>query len=392
MDQKWYNIIHLPMKCIHNSTVWFHLMNWTRLDKMIYRECKGVKNQYFVEELRRMLTQERVNKTGSISEGIWEEDHHRVRITRVEGKWQSYGYEDSTGKYVDCHEALFLMEMNRLMVKWNDVMVSIEQGYSLFLGQPNSLTMEQYQVYSVLNRASYYVLRYDPARQYRTEVNDLPSAEERCVWGNLYEMLHQPNPRETSDTRANTKLYETVRRSMRKYNNLITKPSAVKDQEDDGGDAKEPVHKRNKLEFHKLPAEHDCFNMIERFRRIFDRFDIVRSMTEEHRESFEDQHGSNQAADPGSLQLVFDLFAPESQSFKKTNPPLPIARIIVRRSSETMPYFRELQDVYYRQSQRVPLMLMLVSDSLSVHCFLYDMTRVARNIITLPTDSSCSSK
>lgn len=52
-----------------------------------------------------------MNKTESLSEGVWESEHRRIRLTRVEGKWQSFGYEDSTGKYVECYEGLFLMEM-----------------------------------------------------------------------------------------------------------------------------------------------------------------------------------------------------------------------------------------------------------------------------------------
>uniref|UniRef100_A0A182QNW7 tRNA-splicing endonuclease subunit Sen54 N-terminal domain-containing protein n=1 Tax=Anopheles farauti TaxID=69004 RepID=A0A182QNW7_9DIPT len=63
------------------------------------------------EQLRLLLSQERVSNLDSISEGCWENDEQRVRITKLEGKWQTFGYEDSTGKYVESHEALFLMEM-----------------------------------------------------------------------------------------------------------------------------------------------------------------------------------------------------------------------------------------------------------------------------------------
>ncbi|XP_058121762.1 uncharacterized protein LOC131281161 [Anopheles ziemanni] len=383
----------------HTSTYEVHsqfnrLVSLDELDESRQHDLKRMQ-----EELRLLLTQERVNKSGSISEGAWEEDQHRVRLTRVEGKWQSYGYENSTGKYVESHEALFLMEMNRLMVKWKGVVVSIEQGYSLLLGRPNSLTLEEYQVYSVLNRASYYVLQYDPVRVYRTEVTDLPSVEERCVWGNLYEMLHQPNPRETLDPKANGKLYETVRRSMLKYNNLIKKQSSVKDQtsgEEFNKEVKEPATKRSKFEFQEVCRENECFSMVERFRRIFDRFDIIRSISEHHHNdgdaSLQDEHRCDSVEDPGTLQIAFDLFAPEWQGFKKSHLPLPIARIVVRRSSQSMPYFRELLAIHNRQNQRVPLMLMLVSDSLTVHCFLYDMTRVPRNIITLPNESTSGTK
>ncbi|ETN59056.1 hypothetical protein AND_009365 [Anopheles darlingi] len=184
------------------------------------------------DDLRRLLAQERVSKSECISEGVWENDNRRVRIIRAEGKWQAFGYEDSSGKYVDSYEALFLMEMNRLFVKWNGVVVSIEQGYSLFLGSHHSsyLTLEEYQVYSLLNRVGYFVLRYDPDRvTYQPEEMDMLSTEERCVWSNLYEMLHQPNPRETfSEKEKHSTMYDTMKpTSLHQRNRIWMKAIAL---------------------------------------------------------------------------------------------------------------------------------------------------------------------
>uniref|UniRef100_A0A182X4K1 tRNA-splicing endonuclease subunit Sen54 N-terminal domain-containing protein n=1 Tax=Anopheles quadriannulatus TaxID=34691 RepID=A0A182X4K1_ANOQN len=334
------------------------------------------------EQLRCLLSQERVNKTESLSEGVWESEHRRIRLTRVEGKWQSFGYEDSTGKYVECYEGLFLMEMNRLMVKWNGVVVSIEQGYSLLLGHPGTLTLEEYQVYSTLIRSGYYVLRYERGRKYcTTNLDDVPPAEEWCVWSNLYEMLNQPNPRKDKyPKQEDGKLYETVRRSMQRYGKLIRNPAAKSEESTD-----EPTSKKHRPEIVAASENHsDGFSRIEHFRRMFDRFDIVHSLNEEGR-------GLERTVDPpeeNDLRPVFDLFATESQTFKKSFPPLPIARIIVRRSSQRMLHFRELHRMYQQQEQTpVPLMLMLVSDNFSVHCFLYDMKRVQRNVIALTDDN-----
>ncbi|XP_049544374.1 uncharacterized protein LOC125956491 [Anopheles darlingi] len=334
------------------------------------------------DDLRRLLAQERVSKSECISEGVWENDNRRVRIIRAEGKWQAFGYEDSSGKYVDSYEALFLMEMNRLFVKWNGVVVSIEQGYSLFLGSHHSsyLTLEEYQVYSLLNRVGYFVLRYDPDRvTYQPEEMDMLSTEERCVWSNLYEMLHQPNPRETfSEKEKHSTMYDTVCKSMLQYKEHIRGPGvplevAFSSQTDE---TYEPTPKKPHLD------ESDCFALVDRFRRMFQRFDIIRSTTEE-------EYGRNDGPAPNEsvLHLTFELFPSDAQGFKKSLPPLPIARILVRKSSEPMPHLRDLQRVYHSQKIPVPLMLMLVSDSLSVNCFLYDMNPLRRNIIKLPNDS-----
>ncbi|XP_052873747.1 uncharacterized protein LOC128279065 [Anopheles cruzii] len=342
------------------------------------------------EQLRNLLAQERVNKTGCISEGVWENDRHRVRLTHVEGKWQSFGYENATGKYVDCHEALFLMEMNRLMVKWDGIVVSIEQGYSLFLGFPDCLTLEEYHVYSVLNRTGYYLLRYDPERKtYQSDESDLPSVEERCVWSILYGMLNQPNPRDSVYGTADSKLQERVRRSMLHYSKLIRTSCSMNETRNATtsqatNHTYEPVPKKPHLEdSYPLEDQLDGFKAVERFRRMFDRFDIIRSMSEN-----ENVHSNEHPTPETDLQLTFDLFSADAQSFKKTLPPLPIARILVRRSCQPMPSFKELQQLYQAQPIPSPLMLMLVSDSLTVNCFLYDMRPLSRNIITLSSDHS----
>ncbi|XP_052893640.1 uncharacterized protein LOC128301283 [Anopheles moucheti] len=342
------------------------------------------------DQFRRLLSQERVNKTDGISEGVWENDHRRIRITRVEGKWQSFGYEDSTGKYVENHEGLFLMEMNRLVVRWNGMVMSIEQGYSLLLGHSGTLTLEEYQAYSILVRASYYVLRYDSSRKYCTVEPDLPSAEERCVWSNLYAMLNQPNPRANVYPKEDSKLYQSVRRSMQNYCNIIRKPSSSKHVpsastcEEGPMSSGEPAVKKQKPETSALnETENDGFKRIEHFRRMFDRFDIVQSLIEEDlpSEMIALEQESN-------LNLTFDLFATESHVFKKSLPPLPIARIIVRRSSQPLPHVSELLRLYRQQKTSAPLMLMLVSENLSVHCFLYDIRRVTRNIIAISDEFS----
>uniref|UniRef100_A0A1I8JUJ8 tRNA-splicing endonuclease subunit Sen54 N-terminal domain-containing protein n=1 Tax=Anopheles funestus TaxID=62324 RepID=A0A1I8JUJ8_ANOFN len=362
------------------------LVSLEELDETRQADLDRMKDQF-----RRLLSQQRVNKLESISEGVWEHDHRRIRITKMEGKWQSFGYEDSTGKYVENHEGLYLMEMNRLIVRWNGMVLSIEQGYSLLLGHAGTLTLEEYQIYSILVRASYYVLRYDPSRKYCTAEPDLPSAEERCVWSNLFAMLNQPNPRaNVYPKNEDSKLHESVKKSMKKYCDVIRNPSPSSrvpkvstSEENVLQSSGEPVFKKQKAETSSFNGENDGFKRIEQFRRMFDRFDIVHSLNEDDRPSeIIEPEGEN------SLRLVFDLFATESHTFKKSLPPLPIARIIVRRSSQPLPHFTDLQRLYRQQKTSVPLMLMLVSDTLSVHCFLYDIRCVARNIISLSDEAS----
>ncbi|KAL1392848.1 hypothetical protein pipiens_012178 [Culex pipiens pipiens] len=151
--------------------------------------------QRLKDEFRLLLAQNRVGKADLYSEGEWQRDRKRVRLRRTAGKWNLYGYMEDKVHYLDGYEALHLMEMNRLLVYWNSVLVSLEQAYTLFLGYEESLSLEEYQVYNSLMRAGFYLLKFDCNRKYRPEVTGKELDDEtKCVWRNLFDVLRQPNP------------------------------------------------------------------------------------------------------------------------------------------------------------------------------------------------------
>ncbi|XP_058828265.1 tRNA-splicing endonuclease subunit Sen54 [Topomyia yanbarensis] len=176
-----------------------HLGNYdlkTRLDRFVLPEDEIQHQEYISQmkgELYLMLAQQRVGKAETYSTGEWMTDRRRVKITKAVGKWNIFGYIEDHSRFLEGYEALHLMELNRLIVYWNSVVVSVEQAYSIFLGYTGSLSLEEYQVYNTMMRAGFYLLKCDSNRTYETvQVKEL-DVEERCIWSNLYDMLNQPN-------------------------------------------------------------------------------------------------------------------------------------------------------------------------------------------------------
>ncbi|KAL1403000.1 hypothetical protein pipiens_019559 [Culex pipiens pipiens] len=273
--------------------------------------------QRLKDEFRLLLAQNRVGKADLYSEGEWQRDRKRVRLRRTAGKWNLYGYMEDKVHYLDGYEALHLMEMNRLLVYWNSVLVSLEQAYTLFLGYEESLSLEEYQVYNSLMRAGFYLLKFDCNRKYRPEVTgkDLDD-ETKCVWRNLFEVLRQPNP-------------------------LI-------DEE--------------------VPDE----ALIDK--QLFQRFDIIRN-------SFDDSPKGNPNT---SLKLLFDMFPSDVTNFKRSEPMLPEYRIVVTTTRDPLPTAADVAHLYRSQPQAaVPILVMQVADTLTIHCFLYSFYRLGRNLVTV---------
>lgn len=107
-----------------------------------------------------MLSQERIDRTCNRSTGVWDEILKIVRITRKEGNWKRFGYVKNGTTYLEPYVALFLIEMNRLELYFNDVIVSLEQGYSILLDGKYSILLEEYVVYSKFMRTGFFVQKF----------------------------------------------------------------------------------------------------------------------------------------------------------------------------------------------------------------------------------------
>uniref|UniRef100_A0A8D8KT17 tRNA-splicing endonuclease subunit Sen54 n=1 Tax=Culex pipiens TaxID=7175 RepID=A0A8D8KT17_CULPI len=342
--------------------------------------------QRLKDEFRLLLAQNRVGKADLYSEGEWQRDRKRVRLRRTAGKWNLYGYMEDKVHYLDGYEALHLMEMNRLLVNWNSVLVSLEQAYTLFLGYEESLSLEEYQVYNSLMRAGFYLLKFDCNRKYRPEVTGKELDDEtKCVWRNLFEVLRQPNPLIDEEV-ADEALKDKVSSSMQRFNTAIIFQESSEDLNADvdatnSSDKRkislsneEQVTKKYKPEEGYLHKDSETFSKLAKFQQLFKRFDIIRNSLDEA------PLGNSNT----KLKLLFDMFPSDVTNFKRSEPMLPEYRIVVTTTRDPLPTAADVAHLYRSQPQTaVPILVMRVADTLTIHCFLYSFYRLGRNLVTV---------
>lgn len=336
-------------------------------------------------EFRTVLAQQRVGKAEMYSEGEWDNKRKRIRIRKAVGKWHIYGYLENKVQYVDGYEALHLLEMNRLIVFWDTVLISLEQAYTLFLGYPESLSLEHYKVYSTMMRAGFCLLKFDLNRKYQidTETTEQNLDEERaCVWRNLYKILRQHNPISQQEQDTDQALAQQVERSMQNFNSMIASQiessNEIKSSDDNTQDDDQEIpFKRQRIDSSAIETKTANQSKLDAFADLFESFEIVHSTLETDLDP--DEKSSN-------VQLHFDMFCnSDGSTFRKSQPSVPEYRIIIRLSSEPPLTANDIAALYSRQPKPdVPILLMLVAETLSIHCFLYSFYRLPKNLVVIP--------
>ncbi|XP_059048580.1 uncharacterized protein LOC131843844 [Achroia grisella] len=115
--------------------------------------------QTALEARKHLIEVERIEKCGVLSHAEWQEDLMLAKVTQhTGGHWQYLGHHVDKCLYLRPEEALFLIEVNCLLLKHNGVTVSLQQAYSLLLRE--KITILQYKVYAYLSRLGYKVFRH----------------------------------------------------------------------------------------------------------------------------------------------------------------------------------------------------------------------------------------
>ncbi|XP_053608054.1 uncharacterized protein Tsen54 [Plodia interpunctella] len=119
--------------------------------------------QSALDARKNLIEIERIEKCGNISHAQWREDLMLAEVTnQVGGYWQYLGHHSNKALYLNPEEALYLMEVNCLHLKYNEVTVSLQQAYSLLLrGQ---VSLMQYKVYASLSRLGYRIFRFSESK------------------------------------------------------------------------------------------------------------------------------------------------------------------------------------------------------------------------------------
>ncbi|XP_070704006.1 tRNA-splicing endonuclease subunit Sen54 [Pempheris klunzingeri] len=129
-----------------------------------------------------LIAEERVEKLGNLVKATWIPSKHIVELQSPAGKfWQTMGFSADGKQYLLPEEALYLMECGNLQVFYQDLPLSIQDGYEKFLSL-NTVSLQQYQVFGHLKRLGYVVHRFDPSSEpsaYARQLN-LPPSRDRA--------------------------------------------------------------------------------------------------------------------------------------------------------------------------------------------------------------------
>ncbi|KAM9780016.1 LOW QUALITY PROTEIN: tRNA-splicing endonuclease subunit Sen54 [Neosynchiropus ocellatus] len=161
--------------------------------------------EHSLEEHFGLISEERVERLGNLVRGRWDPAEkivelqspavssgpEKVHLTSVDsmvhvfvqGKfWQTMGFSSEGKQLLLPEEALHLMECGSVQVFYQDLPMSIQDGYERFLSS-STISLQQYQVYGHLKRLGYVVQRFDPSSEptsYARQLN-LPLARERAA-------------------------------------------------------------------------------------------------------------------------------------------------------------------------------------------------------------------
>lgn len=130
-----------------------------------------------------LLSEERVERLGNLVKGSWIPEEQLVELQSPAGKfWQTMGFSSHGKQYLLPEEALYLMECGNVQVFYNELPLSIQDGYEMFLST-STIGLQQYQVFGHLKRLGYIVHRFDPSSEpssYARQLN-LPQPRKKSV-------------------------------------------------------------------------------------------------------------------------------------------------------------------------------------------------------------------
>ncbi|CAB3224399.1 unnamed protein product [Arctia plantaginis] len=161
--------------------------------------------QTALDSQKHILEVERIEKIGNISHAQWRDDLQLAEVTqKTSGCWQYFGHNVGKTLYLRPEEVLFLMEVNSLLLKHNDVTVSLQKAFSLVLN--SNLTYNQYRVYASLSRLGYKVYRHNKSLNGR-KINPMTAPNEMVVENILKQKLSDSSMEvcgnKTSDLQSN---------------------------------------------------------------------------------------------------------------------------------------------------------------------------------------------
>ncbi|XP_067860463.1 tRNA-splicing endonuclease subunit Sen54 [Heptranchias perlo] len=113
------------------------------------------------EEQWQLLSEERVERLGSLIKAEWKPQESIVELKSNAGKfWHTMGHVAHGKQLLYPEEALYLLECGSIQIYYRELPLSIQESYDILLSA-RTIPLQQYQVYSHLKRLGYVIMRFD---------------------------------------------------------------------------------------------------------------------------------------------------------------------------------------------------------------------------------------
>uniref|UniRef100_W8C5I6 tRNA-splicing endonuclease subunit Sen54 n=1 Tax=Ceratitis capitata TaxID=7213 RepID=W8C5I6_CERCA len=330
--------------------------------------------------LHKQLSISRTDRLGGRALATWDPNEKAVRVLRKDGKFGTFGYSHGGQCYLENFEALFLLEMNRLQLEYHSMIMSVEQAYTLLLGEAATTKCNEYLVYSHLTRVGYILVRHQNVPYYD---NIEPTAED-CVWALALSAI---NNRAVPENLKKSPFFAKVKREMKVIKECIKNQQFPEQKQLDKTDSgvinfgvkviskgkrkilndevENPTEaKRRCLEVATSQKSFlDCLKdepEYKQFQMIFTKFDIIQM----------DDNNMVTDDEVRTLPITFDLYL-HNDGFKKSTPKPPTFRLIILGVHEPFPTHAEIANTYNLQKYPVPLLVVSVGESKQIQALVY---------------------
>uniref|UniRef100_A0A336KF21 Angiotensin-converting enzyme n=1 Tax=Culicoides sonorensis TaxID=179676 RepID=A0A336KF21_CULSO len=341
--------------------------------KLVEVEKDPVKLQNLLkvqENYKEVSSLERIARLDSRMIGNYDPERDEVIVERLKGSsHRTFGYTDRNGTHLRPYEALYLIEINDLIVYYNEVIVSIEQAYILFLGSDSShMSFEQYSAYKTLLQSGLIVMKH--TKMYQNEINqgnqsksDVSNAnftKKEKIFDYLRSKVHFLNWDQIKCNEIDEEL-------ERKFNETC---DAIKGPYSSSNQCEGPQPKKLKLESVNLPQQNNSNNTFldsnEKYgyEKIFSELDVIGTVNQNESEIIE-------MFKEEDLKFDFDIFNAEDAKKQKLShsnicKPNYYGKVIKFDS----PIEYSLINALNRHAEPIPVMLIIVYDNLSISSFI----------------------
>ncbi|XP_066140688.1 tRNA-splicing endonuclease subunit Sen54 [Euwallacea fornicatus] len=193
----------------------FFLSTKTQEELKLVEECR--------EYLRKILAQERVDKRSSRVLSTWIHTKNIAHVVKVTKNLLKYfGFQNKDGIFLYPEEMLFLLEMNRLELRSNNIVSSIERAYNLVLNTTD-ISLNQYHIYKKLALLGYKLTRCEQLHK------KLSNNKNKLLKREIEDTDLHSNKRRKSDFPAKDEKLALQHNDKVEYDNAKKKPFTAKE-------------------------------------------------------------------------------------------------------------------------------------------------------------------